>query len=99
MIAWLDWWQETHPTLLDQPKEFVCGVLAEFHHRLLHIHPYLDANGRVARVLLDQAAREILNQGIGKEFTLEPEDYFKALAAADRGDYGPLAERIAASLV
>jgi fido (protein-threonine AMPylation protein) len=99
VLDWLNWWHETHPTLVGQSKEVACGRLAEFHHRLLHIHPYLDANGRVARVLLDQAAREILNQGVGKEFTREPDEYFTALAAGDRGDYGPLTDRIAASLV
>jgi Fic family protein len=85
--------------MIDQPKDAVCTALAEFHHRLLHIHPYLDGNGRVARVLLDQAARELLNQGIGEEFTRDPQEYFNVLGAADRGNHGPLAERIAASLV
>jgi len=29
----------------------------------LTIHPFMDANGRVARSITDQAARELLNEG------------------------------------
>jgi hypothetical protein len=48
--------------------------------------------------LLDQAARELLNQGIGPEFTANPQDYYATLLAADKGDLAPLQARIIASL-
>ncbi len=95
---WIHWWKEEHRRVQSLDKEKIVIALAEFHYRLLRIHPFLDANGRLARSLLDQAARELLNQGIGSEFTQDAEDYYKALHAADEGDMNPLRSRIAAAL-
>lgn len=72
--------------------------LAELHHRFLTIHPFMDANGRVARSIADQAARELLNQRIGREFIEDAQAYYAALAAADEGDLKPLQDRIKAAL-
>jgi Fic family protein len=58
--------------------------LAELHRRFLTIHPFMDANGRVARSITDQAARELLNEGIGREFIEDAQAYYATLAAADR---------------
>lgn len=65
---WLQWWHEQHRALRGQPKEDVVAGLAERHHRFLTIHPFMDANGRVTRSIADQAARELLNQRIGRQF-------------------------------
>lgn len=58
----------------------------------------MDANGRVARSIMDQAARELLNQRIGPEFIEDVQAYYAALAAADKGDLNPLQDRIRAAL-
>ena len=42
--------------------------------------------GLVARSVTDQAARELLNQRIGREFIEDAQAYYAALAAADAGD-------------
>jgi Fic family protein len=76
----------------------VVAGLAELHHRFLTIHPFMDANGRVARSITDQAARELLNEGIGREFIEDAQAYDAALAAADRGDLRPLQDIIKAAL-
>jgi hypothetical protein len=95
---WIGWWKKEHRDLQFANKDAVVAGLAEFHHMFLRIHPFLDANGRLARILLDQAARELLGQGIGSEFTNDAAVYFAALAAADSGDMVPLRDRIAAAL-
>ncbi|MGB7848497.1 MAG: Fic family protein [Candidatus Acidiferrum sp.] len=95
---WLEWWHEQHRALRGQPKEDVVAGLAELHHRFLTIHPFMDGNGRVARSITDQAARELMNQGIGREFVEDAEAYSGALAPADGGDFKPLRERIKAAL-
>jgi fido (protein-threonine AMPylation protein) len=64
----------------------------------LTIHPFMDANGRVARSITDQPARELLNQRIGREFIEDAQAYYAALAAADLGDLKPLQDRIKAVL-
>jgi fido (protein-threonine AMPylation protein) len=95
---WLQWWHEQHRALRGQPKEDVVAGLAKLHHRFLTIHPFMDANGRVARSIADQAARELLNQRIGGEFIEDAQAYYAALAAADKGDLKPLQDRIKAAL-
>lgn len=95
---WLAWWHERHRSLRDKKKEKIIVGLAELHHRFLVIHPFMDANGRIARSVTDQAARELLNEGIGQEFIEDVAGYYSALAAADKGDLKPLRDRIKASL-
>lgn len=97
MNSWFEWWKERHASLQSQSKEIVIAALAEFHHRNLQIHPFLDANGRLARTLLDQAARELLNQGVAAEFTDDAPAYYATLVAADNGDHESLKSRIAAT--
>lgn len=94
----VDWWTSLYPSLVAMEKSEVVHALAEIHHRFLVIHPFLDANGRVARVLLDQAARELLNMRIGVELVADTDAYYKSLRAADQGDLNPLAQLITASL-
>lgn len=94
----LSWWRARHVQLRTSPREEVVRGLAEFHHRFLSIHPFLDANGRVARLLLDQAARELLNQSVGRELTTDPEAYLRCLRSADEGDLDPLHRLIGAAL-
>ena len=96
--SWIEWWKGQHKLLQSSSKEEVIAALAEFHHRFLRIHPFLDANGRLARALLDQAARELLNQGVASEFTDDVPAYYATLVAADKGDFGSLKSRIAAIL-
>jgi fido (protein-threonine AMPylation protein) len=91
-------WQKNYPLLVNSQKETIVLSIGEFHHRFLSIHPFLDANGRLSRILLDQAAHELLNMRIGKEFVAEPNIYYDALSAADRGDLTLLSRLITASL-
>jgi Fic family protein len=91
-------WRQRHIELRRTAKPEIVAGLADFHHSLLRIHPFLDGNGRVARLLLDQAARELLNQSIGREFTTSSADYFLTLVEADKGHLEPLQQRIMACL-
>lgn len=83
----LDRWREVYS---EAPK---CGSNAVImamaaHHRLLWIHPFLDGNGRVARLLTDQFLRSLgvgacgiwcLSRGLARS----KEAYRAALARAD----------------
>ncbi len=94
----LSWWRAVHPGLVRCPKEEVISRLAEFHHRFLQIHPFLDNNGRLSRIIVDQAARELLNQGLGAELTQDVGAYYAALRDANTGDMTALIARMAAAL-
>lgn len=73
---WLARWHEQHRGLRGKSKEEIIAGLAELHHRFLVIHPFLDANGRIARTVTDQAARELLNESIGPEFIEDVAGYY-----------------------
>ena len=96
--GFVSWWRERHGQLRGASKTNVAFGPAALHHRFLSIHPFVDANGRVARVLLDQAARELLSLGVTQELVANQQLYFSSLVAADRGDLQPLARLIGASL-
>jgi hypothetical protein len=99
MNDWIYWWRAQHGQLRSQGKDQKVAALAQFHHRFLQIHPFIDGNGRVARILLDQAARELLNQGISAEFTNNVRAYYAGLVQADTGNLRALEALIAAALV
>lgn len=94
----LEWWTRTYETIGGAEKSEVVPALAKLHHRFLSIHPFLDGNGRVARVLLSEATRELLNMRIGRELIADPSVYFEALRCADAGDLSPLTRLVDASL-
>ena len=71
-------------------------IAARFHHRLVHVHPYPNGNGRHARM-----AADLILRSMGKEpFSWGSRNltdagatrsaYIDALRAADKHDYQPL---------
>ena len=72
------------------------------HHRLVHIHPFPDGNGRHARLwcdlLMGQSGRPLIdwqNDRLGTAGEVR-RSYIGALRAADRGDLEPLLELLLA---
>lgn len=84
------WWSKQHHTLVDTDQSTKIKGLAQFHHRFLSIHPFQDGNGRLSRILLDQASKELLGQKISLEIVSDLSKYFEALRSADNGDLSPL---------
>lgn len=73
------------------------GILAAFaaHHRLVWIHPFLDGNGRVARIAIDAMLRECGVNGaslwsMSRGFAKTAEEYKAKLADADQPRMGDL---------
>jgi fido (protein-threonine AMPylation protein) len=94
----VDHWRREYFSLAKASHADIVAGLAKLHHGLTAIHPFLDGNGRVARVLVDLAAQELLGQRVGTELTADHAAYFSSLRAADQGDLGPLERLIAAAL-
>lgn len=71
-------------------------MAARFHHRLVHIHPYPNGNGRHARLATDLLLRSMDQSRFtwGRTNIVDPGEtrsrYIAALQAADRHDYAPL---------
>jgi len=94
----LTWWQEHYPLAVKGGPQSVVPALARLHHGIVSIHPFLDGNGRLARFVTDQAAREMLGRSISHQMTKNRKLYFASLKAGDDGDLGPLETLIQAAL-
>ena len=87
MKDWADWLSGREGKA--EPVE----LAAVAHHRLVSIHPFLDGNGRTARLLMNLV---LLRAGYPPAIIARANraQYYRALAAADRGDDAPLANLV-----
>lgn len=81
-------WNRELPTLKSASSGERLKAIANFHHRLVSIHPFLDGNGILARLLTSQQLRELL--AIDAHLVESDADYISALRAADAGNLEPL---------
>jgi Fic family protein len=67
---------------------------AILHHRMVHIHPFFDGNGRTARLAMNVF---LLQKGYPLVIILKNDrkKYYRVLARADKNDYEPLVTFIA----
>lgn len=72
----------------------VVELAAMFHHKLVHIHPFFDGNGRTARLAMNIF---LLQAGYPLVIVLKNDrkKYYRVLALADKGQYEPLVRFIA----
>ncbi|MEA3558611.1 MAG: Fic family protein [Candidatus Thermoplasmatota archaeon] len=76
------------------PFELACM----FHYRFVHIHPFVDGNGRVARELLNFILERNGYPPMIVEVT-DREEYLKRLKLADEGDPKPFLELLAIKMI
>ncbi|MGA1792920.1 MAG: Fic family protein [Thermoplasmatota archaeon] len=69
-----------------------------FHYRFVHIHPFVDGNGRVARELMNFILQKHGYPPLIVEVT-DREDYLKRLQLADEGDPAPFIEMLALKMI
>jgi len=94
----LEEWRAIYPNLIHAERNTIINALAKFHHDFLSIHPFLDANGRVGRAILQQQALELLSKHISAIFSDDPKFYYDCMKKADEGDLNPLAILISSCL-
>jgi Fic family protein len=83
MLEWGDWLN----SVAQQEESVVRAALA--HHRLAAIHPFIDGNGRTARLLMNLL---LMRDGYPPTIILKTnrQQYYRVLALADRGKERPL---------
>jgi Fic family protein len=82
-------WRNEYVHIRTEDEGTKVKSIVAFHYEFLRIHPYLDGNGRVARTILEQQAKELL--GIGHRIILADSNaYFEALQEAHAGNLQPL---------
>lgn len=69
-------------------------LAALLHHKLVHIHPFVDGNGRTARLVMNLF---LMQFGYPLVIVLKNDrkKYYRVLSAADKADYEPLVKFIA----
>lgn len=71
-------------------------LLARFHHRLVHIHPYPNGNGRFSRILTNLLSKELLGRELswysGLPAKERRDQYIGVLREADIKNYQPIIE-------
>ena len=85
-------------TLNQNPDELKAIELAAFfHHRLAYIHPFIDGNGRTARLLMNAI---LMSRGYPFTVLLKVDrpKYLRALSEADNGNLTPFANFVARSV-
>jgi fido (protein-threonine AMPylation protein) len=92
-------WREAYPALADRGEGQIVEELARLHYGICAVHPFLDANGRLARTVLDLAARDVLSRRISPGLTADRRAYYESLRAANGGELEPLERLIRGSLV
>jgi len=86
----LAFWNTNYERAKIDDNENRIRFVAEFHHRLLAIHPFLDGNGTTAWFLLNQQLSELLETEVIIEVNKKDGTYYKCLNEADKGNLGPL---------
>lgn len=83
MTAWSDWLSA------QQAKTHPVALAALVHHRLVAIHPFIDGNGRTARLVMNLS---LMRKGYPPTVIrkIQRKQYYRVLAEADAGDMKPL---------
>ncbi|MCK5579671.1 MAG: Fic family protein [Candidatus Omnitrophica bacterium] len=76
-------WNDNIKYIIDYDKKGISDELANFHHAFLLIHPFLDGNGRISRVILNEQASFLIHKKI--KFKFDRVRYYDALHKADQG--------------
>lgn len=92
MSELIGWWREEYQIVCHAENRARVIAIAEFHNRLLSIHPFLDGNGRVARVLSTLQFRDLLKKEIRFDEIPNEGLYYRALREGQAGDHRRLAD-------
>lgn len=84
-IELLNWWKEKYMEVLYSSEQEKILAISEFHERFLTIHPFIDGNGRVARVLASLQFKDLLDKVVQFD-SIDRNEYFDSLNNARSGN-------------
>lgn len=91
-------WRERYAGLAHGSRSEIVEDLAQLHYGICAVHPFVDGNGRLARVVLDLAAQHLLGRTVGPALTAHRARYYESLQSANAGKREPLEHLIANAL-
>lgn len=91
-------WVEQIQALVSDESRPLAERIAEAHNRFECIHPFIDGNGRVGRIVLNMV---LVRLGYPPVIILKQQRpaYLAAMEQADRGEFGALAELLARAMI
>lgn len=78
----IEWWRDEYMNVVHGDDNGKILAIAQFHERFLSIHPFVDGNGRLARLIASIQYRDLLNQQIAFEGIESRVEYYVALQKA-----------------
>ena len=81
----LEWWRGEYMKVIYDLEEAQITVIALFHEKFLSIHPFLDGNGRIARILASLQFKDLLDKIVIFD-RIERADYYQALQKSREGN-------------
>lgn len=81
----LEWWRNEFMKVAYGSDYNKITAIATFHEKFLTIHPFLDGNGRIARVLASIQFKDLLDKDVTFE-KIERIEYYRALQTARQGN-------------
>jgi|WetSurMetagenome_2_1015567.scaffolds.fasta_scaffold02947_5 fido (protein-threonine AMPylation protein) len=87
-------WNTKVSLLHDYDLDSKCQEIAYFHQEFLLIHPFIDGNGRVAKIIADDQASFLFNRKIALNLDSDKEQYYRALRLADLKEIDALSKLI-----
>lgn len=88
----IEWWRNEYMNVAYGDDSQKILAIAQFHEKFLSIHPFLDGNGRVARIIASIQYQDLLNQLIAFEEIESRAEYYAALQAAREGGHQTLVD-------
>jgi len=85
----LNWWREIYLQVDNGNDQSKLSAIVSFHEKILSIHPFLDGNGRISRILASLQFMDLLNQDV-KFDEIDRHIYYKALQKARDGNSSEL---------
>ncbi|MBK8202630.1 MAG: Fic family protein [Bdellovibrionales bacterium] len=86
----LDSWNRRVDSLRTSSRDEKIEAIAKFHHRFAMIHPFLDGNGRMIRILLVHQIAYLFDVNADIAALKQSVEYTAAFRAADQGNLLPL---------
>jgi len=86
------WWRKKYMHVCYAKPDIKIAAIAEFHEKFLSIHPFLDGNGRVVRVISSLQWKDLLGEEIYFERIENISMYYNALQKARGGELQELVD-------
>lgn len=84
-----------------EDEDDIISLLAEVHHRIVYIHPFVNGNGRIARLFTNLVSLKLMLPPFEiyvRDASEDRKQYIDAIKRADKGEFVPLKKLVKKAL-